>query len=230
MALKIMAVDDEPEILNLLRIMVGPLGCEVVTIADSREAARLIEREKFDGVFLDALMPHMDGFQLAEHIRTSPLNREVPIVMLTGYKDADTMRKGFNAGVSLFLGKPFTRERIAALFGAARGAMLKEKRKYARLPLHTTITCRWAGHRQGQFIAGSVDICEDGMMFGPSGGLDVDQEVELEFEMPTGKTPVKTRAKVIRREKSDNIAVEFVALSVKDRDTIKAYIGARVRG
>jgi len=230
MALKIMAVDDDPQVLNLLRIMVEPLGCEVVMIEDSREAARLIEREKFDGVFLDALMPHMDGFQLAQHIRTSRLNHEVPIVMLTGYKDADTMRKGFNAGVSLFLGKPFTRERIAVLFGAARSAMLKEKRKYARLPLRTTITCRWAGHRQGQFKAGSVDICEDGMMFGPSGGLDVDQEVELEFEVPAANTPVKTRAKVIRREKSDNVAVEFVALPLKDRDSIKAYIGARVKG
>jgi len=68
------------------------------------------------------------------------------------------------------------------------------------------------------------------MLLGPSGGLDVDQELELEFEVPTGKTPVKTRAKVIRRDKPDNIAVHFVSLSLKDLDAIKRYIGARVRG
>jgi len=230
MALKIMVVDDEPEVLAVLKAMVEPLGCEVVTFEDSREAVRLIEKEKFDGIVLDAYMPYLDGFQLAQHIRTSRLNHDVPIVMLTGYTDVDTMRKGFNAGVSVFLGKPVTRERIVALFSATRGAMLKEKRKYARLPLHTTVTCRWAGHRQGQFMAGSVDICEDGMLLGPSGGLDEGQEVELEFAVPTAKTPVRTRAKVIRREKSDHIAVRFASLSLKDRDAIKNYISVRVRG
>ena len=229
MALKIIAVDDEPEILKVLKAMVEPLGCEVLMVADSRDALRLIETEKFDGVVVDVQMPHVDGFELTRCIRNSRLNRHVPIVMLTGLDDADTMRKGFNAGASFFLGKPFTRERISALFGAARGAMLKEKRKYARLPFRATVTCKWSGQRQGHFKAGSVDICEDGMVIGPSGGLDAGQEIELEFNLPTGALPLRPRAKVLRREKSDQIAVEFITLSVKDRDAIKAYIYARVK-
>jgi hypothetical protein len=131
--------------------------------------------------------------------------------------------------VSFFLGKPFNRDKLAGLLGAARGAMLQEKRKFARLPLHTTVTCRWAGQRQGRFVAGSLDISEDGMLLGPSGGLDVDQELELEFEVPTGNSPVKTRAKVLRREKPDNIAVQFLALPLKDVEAIKRYIRVRVR-
>jgi len=83
MALKIMAVDDEPEVLKLLKALVEPMGCVVVTFEDSREAGRVVEKEKFDGIVLDAYMPHLDGFQLAERIRSSHLNNEVPIVMLT---------------------------------------------------------------------------------------------------------------------------------------------------
>src|SRR6266404_1347887 len=222
MALKIIAVDDEPEILRLLKSLVEPLGCEVLTVADSREAARLIESQRFDGILVDAQMPHFDGFELARRIRNSQLNRQAPIVMLTGRDDAETMRKGFNAGVNFFLGKPFTRERITSLFGAARGLMLKEKRKYARLPLRTTVTCKWSGQRQGQFRAGSVDICEDGMLLGPSGGLDVGQEIDLEFELPMGSAPLKPRAKVVRLEKPDQIGVEFTSISVKDRDAVRA--------
>ena len=229
MALKIIAVDDEPEILKLLKAMVEPLGCEVQMVADSRDALRLIESEKYDGVVVDVKMPHVDGFELTRCIRSSRLNRQVPIVMLTGLDDADTMRQGFNAGASFFLGKPFTRERITALFGAARGAMLKEKRKYARLPFRATVTCKWSGQRQGQFKAGSVDICEDGMLMGPSGGLDAGQEIELEFELPTAAAPLRPRAKVLRREKTDQIAVEFTTLSIKDRDAIKTYINARIK-
>ncbi|HEV2352360.1 MAG TPA: response regulator [Terriglobia bacterium] len=229
MALRILAVDDEPSSLELFKIMAEPLGCDVMAVGDSRDAARLIEHEKFDGAVVDVQMPYMDGFQLVECIRNSRLNHQVPIVMLTGHDDADTMRKGFNAGVSFFLGKPFTRERIAALFSAARGAMLKEKRKFARLPLRTTVTCKWTGQRQGQFKAGSVDICEEGMLLGPSGGLNVGQEIDLEFDLPPGTAPVRPHAKVLRREKPDHIAVQFINPSVKDRDAIKAYIFARVR-
>src|SRR5690242_16150905 len=229
MALRIIAVDDEVTTLDVLKTMVEPLGCEVLTVVDSRDAARLIEHEKFDGAIVDVHMPHMDGFELTRRIRNSRVNRQIPIVMLTGYDDADTMRKGFNAGVSFFLGKPFTRERINALFGAARGAMLKEKRQFARLPFRATVTCKWSGHGQGQFRAGSVDICEGGMLLGPSGGLDVGQEVDLEFELPTAKAPIKPRAKVLRREKSDQIGVEFIKLSAKDLEAIKGYIHARVK-
>ena len=230
MALKIMAVDDEGDVLKLLRALLEPMGCEVLTFEDSREAARLLEKEKFDGIVLDAHMPHIDGFQLAQLVRDSRLNHQVPLIMITGYSDVTTMRKGFNSGVSFFLGKPFNRERIGTLFGAARGAMLQEKRKYARLPLHATVNCRYSGHRHGQFVSGSLDISEEGMFMAPSGGLDVDNELEVEFDIPTGKTPVKTRAKVVRREKPDSIAIEFIALPQKDLVAIKRYISVRVRG
>ena len=75
MALKILAVDDEPEILMLLKDMIEPLGCELLPVHDSREAARLIELEKFDGVIVDVKMPHLDGFELTRRIRLSRRRR-----------------------------------------------------------------------------------------------------------------------------------------------------------
>ncbi len=228
MSLRIIAVDDDPSTLELLKALVEPLGYEVLAVRDSRDAARLIDHEKFDGVVVDVLMPHMDGFQLTQCIRNSQLNRKVPIIMLTAQDDADTMRKGFSAGVNFFLGKPFTRERMTALFAAARGSMLKEKRVHTRLPYRATVDCKWFGQRQGHFKAGSVDICEAGMLLGPSGGLDVGQEIDLEFEMPTSKAPLKPRAKILRRDKTDNIAVEFINISDKDREAIRTFINARV--
>ena len=74
MSLKIMFVDDEPEVLKLFKAMAEPLGTEVQTFANSREAALRIRKEKFDGVFLDAMMPQLDGFELAKLVRASPSN------------------------------------------------------------------------------------------------------------------------------------------------------------
>jgi len=108
MALKILVVDDEQDILKLVKGLLEPLGVEVLGLADSREAAQRVNKEKFDGVFLDSRMPYLDGFGLAKSIRGSPLNGKVPIVMLSGANDVETMRKGFQAGITFFLSKPIT--------------------------------------------------------------------------------------------------------------------------
>lgn len=100
MVFKIMAVDDEPEILQLIKVVVEPLEMEVLTSPDSREAAQRVESEVFDGFLVHARMPHLDGFQSTESIRHSPANSTVSMTMLTGADDVETMRKGFHAGVT----------------------------------------------------------------------------------------------------------------------------------
>lgn len=140
--LKVMVVDDEPEVLQLIKVMIQPLRCDVLAISDSGEAARRLEAKKFDGVLLDVLMPHLDGIELARLIRKSALNRGVPIVMLTGLDDVNTTCRGFSAGATCFLGKPASRERLYALVKAMRASLLREKRRHARLPYRTAVNCR----------------------------------------------------------------------------------------
>ncbi len=142
MSLKVLIVDDEPAVLKLFKTIVEPYGFEVLTLADSGEAARRLEKEKFDGLFVDAQMSHPDGFELTQSVRASRLNSRVPIVMFTGYHDVEAMRKGFRAGVTCFIGKPVNHERLSGVLKTMRGSMLREKRRYARLPYRTAVTCR----------------------------------------------------------------------------------------
>lgn len=225
-ALKIMFVDDDPEVLKLFKALVEPLGCEVVTFADSREAAQRVQKEKFDGVFVDASMPHPDGFELAQIIRHSPSNFATPIVMLTGYDDAETMRKGFQAGVTSFIGKPLSQSRLAKLLTAMRGAMLREKKRYVRLPFKTPVT--WRVGKQ-VFKSQSLNISETGMMLEKSGGATVGQELDLEFRIPQSSDPLKPHAKVIRKEPPDRIAVQFVGLKSNELETIQRFISEIIK-
>ena len=82
MVLKIMAVDDEPQILQLIKAFVEPMGMEVTTSTDSRDAAQRINNEVFDGFLVDARMPDLDGFELARCIRKSPINRAEPTTVV----------------------------------------------------------------------------------------------------------------------------------------------------
>ena len=229
MKIKIMVVDDDPAVLDLLKAMLEAKGCEVEGVLDSREAAQRLHEEKVDGLFVDVLMPHLDGFAVTRAARQSKLNRHVPIVMLTVLDDVETMRKGFEAGISFFLGKPFTRERVDNLYGAARGPMLREKQRYIRLPYCVTVDCRWGPYDQGHFKSTSRDISEGGMLISPSGGLEVGCDLEMNFSLPDTKDPLKVGARVVRAVPPNSVGVMFTNLALQDREAIMRYVAARMR-
>jgi CheY-like chemotaxis protein len=225
--LKILAVDDEPQVLEVVKAMVEPMGLQVETSSDSQEVKERVNLEAFDGFLLDARMPQVDGFELAKCIRKSALNSRVPVAMLTGYDDVETMRKGFRAGVTFFLGKPFTRERAAGLCSAMRGIILREKRQHARLPYRAPVECRWGLADERSFRAESINVGEGGMLLEPSGGVTVGQEVRLEFRMPNSKRLLKPRAKVLRHDPPHRIAVQFISIDLGEQEIIRDYIFGR---
>jgi CheY-like chemotaxis protein len=230
MAVRLLIVDDEPPVLQVLKATLEPLGAEVVAVTSSQKAAEYVEQQKFDGLIIDVRMPPPDGFELAKRARASSLNNKVPIVMLTGYDDAETMREGFCAGATCFLGKPVTRDRIQNLFHAVHGPLLAERRRNARVPYRTKVVCKWGPYGEKQFVAESLNLGEGGMLLQPSGGLDTNQEVLLEFAMPTADRPLRMRSKVVRREAPDRMAVEFLGRTASDQEAILQYIIGRVQG
>ncbi|MBI1941167.1 MAG: response regulator [Acidobacteria bacterium] len=230
MSFKLLLVDDEVPVLEVLKAALGPLGAEVTALADSREAAERLDREKFDGIVVDARMPDPDGFELTRRIRASKLNRAAPVVMLTGFDDVDTMRQGFRAGVTCFLGKPPSRDRIMGLFSALRGAMLNQRRRHARLPFRTAVNCSWGSERPRHFTAESLNIGEGGMLIQPRAGLEVGDDVNLEFSIPTSAKALRMRAKVLRIDDSGCVGVDFVGSSILDLEAIQAYIMGVLKG
>ena len=223
-----MAVDDDPSVLLLLKKQLETMGCEVADVADSRQALERLKKEKVDGLFVDVVMPHVDGFALTKQARQSKLNYRVPIVMLTGMDDAETMRKGFDSGVNFFLGKPFTRERVYKLMGATRGAMTREKHRYARLTFRTAVECTVITPPSRQFRSTSLNISEGGMMLTSIGGLVVGQELDVAFNLPNAPEVIKTRAQVVREDSPDAMGVKFVKLTDRDERHLQGYISARL--
>ena len=226
--LRVMAVDDDAAVLKLLKAQLEFLGCEVIDVQDSRVALERLTQEKVDGLFVDVLMPHVDGFLLTKEARLSKLNRRVPIVMLTGMDNAQTMRKGFEAGANFFIGKPFTRERVHNLLGATRGAMLRERERYTRLAYSTKVDCTWGTEPLKRFRCESVNISEGGMMLTPSGELAIGQEMEVAFKLPDASEFIRTRAMVVREASSSAIGIQFLKLNERDESDLRGYISARL--
>lgn len=217
MLLRIMLVDDEPHCLKAIQTLLQPLGCSVLALTNSWEAARRLHTEKFDGLFLDTQMPGIDGFELTRRVRLSPVNARIPIVMLAPENDAETMRAGFQAGASLLTGKSLDRRQIGVLFNLLAGNAGVDKRRHTRVRFRTPVHCRW----DERFVEiHSVNIGESGMLLEPAGGLEADQEVVLEFHLPALIRPLTVKAVVEREEPPNRIAVRFTAVTEEDREII----------
>ena len=86
---------------------------EVVTAANGEEALELVNSERPEALFLDIMMPGVDGATVAQRLRETPETADIPIIFLTGLVDADEMRKrGPKIGGQYFLAKPFDAERL----------------------------------------------------------------------------------------------------------------------
>lgn len=140
-SLKLLVVEDDIASLELMVEVFTSLEAEVHSVSDSREAAGLIDKEKFDGIFLDLEMPHLHGFELAKRIRFSSWNKGTPIVIVTGRDERQTMQDAFAIGATFFLQKPVDRQKLSILFRTVRGAMLENRRRTTRVPLQTDVTC-----------------------------------------------------------------------------------------
>jgi len=221
MPIKLMVVDDDPVALELVQALVEPLGYEVLALEDSQQAAECVKKQKFDGVFVDVQMPYLDGFELTKIIRASPSNSAVPIIMITAFDDVETMRRGFKAGVTFFLTKPFIPEKLRGLLLAMGSTILREKRRYFRLPFSTPVTCRW-GDKQAKLR--SVNISELGMLLNSASELEPGQEVNLEFTFSPGQEHLSLRAKIVHKEPPDVMGVQFHDVTSEDQETIRQYI------
>lgn len=83
MAKKILIVDDEPDILELAVIRLETVGYEVIKVASSEEALKLLKKEKPDLILLDMVLPDMQGDELCKKLKSDPGLKDIPIVLFT---------------------------------------------------------------------------------------------------------------------------------------------------
>jgi len=108
MAKRILVVDDEPGIVNLVTSLLAGKGYDVSSAGDGESALRQIAQAKPDLVLLDVMLPGMDGSAVAEELERRPGTSDLPVVFLTSLVAGDeTQRTEHRIGGRLFLSKPF---------------------------------------------------------------------------------------------------------------------------
>ncbi len=108
---KILIVDDEEHIRELIRFYLDKEGFSVVQAASGEEALHLLENEYIDLAIIDIMMPVMDGFQLVEEMKEM---KDIPVIMLTAKSQSADKLRGFSLGIDDYVTKPFDPDELLA--------------------------------------------------------------------------------------------------------------------
>ncbi len=111
MAQRILVVDDEPNMLRLLKtILIGKTGYEVITTNNPLEVSKLLQEDPFDLVISDLKMPLVDGMDLVDIIKKIDAN--LPLIIITAYGTSEIAKEAVQKGAYDFITKPFRKETI----------------------------------------------------------------------------------------------------------------------
>lgn len=108
---KIMVVDDEMHIRELVRFYLDKAGFDTIEAANAEEALDIVENQYIDLAVVDIMMPGMDGFELVEQMRQY---HEFPVIMLTAKSQSKDKLRGFSLGIDDYVTKPFDPDELMA--------------------------------------------------------------------------------------------------------------------
>ena len=115
----VLAADDDPDILQLVRIRLERLDCDVITAGDGETALALARSRQPSLAVLDVSMPRLTGYAVTEALREDPRTSGIPVLLLTARVQQADADRGLAAGATAYMTKPFSPqalgERVQAL-------------------------------------------------------------------------------------------------------------------
>ncbi|MGE3107292.1 MAG: response regulator [Phycisphaerales bacterium] len=102
----VLIVDDNAQNVELLHAYLEELQCRLGTAADGLEALAAIDADPPDLILLDVMMPRMSGFQACSKIKSNPVTRDIPVVMVTALNEVGDIERAVESGADDFLTKP----------------------------------------------------------------------------------------------------------------------------
>lgn len=110
----ILIVDDEPRNIQILGTILKKNGYQVEFATDGRKALDWLNSKNFDLVMLDVMMPGLDGYEVCERIKANTRMMHIPVIFLTAKTETEDIVKGFEAGGTDYITKPFKAAELLA--------------------------------------------------------------------------------------------------------------------
>lgn len=111
---RLLLIDDDPNLILLVKDYLEFRGYEVITAENGREALDVLELDIPDMIICDVMMPEMDGYALVQHVREDSRTSWIPVLFLSAKGQSQDRVKGLNTGADVYMVKPFEPEELVA--------------------------------------------------------------------------------------------------------------------
>lgn len=133
---KILVVEDDPSVVDVLRRAIADERTEILAVRDGAEAIRAVAERSPDLVLMDVCMPRMNGYDACRALRSDPRTHDLPIILLTSLAEVADELHGLKCGADEYIAKPFdmhrVRSRIEMLLSPQRQARARRSARYSR--------------------------------------------------------------------------------------------------
>lgn len=203
---RILVVDDDPTVCELIQEVLVSSELQSLAILESNRVAPHLAMEKFGAAFLDVRMPPPDGIELTRRIRASDLNRNTPIVIITGEEDNAVLGRAFDAGANFFLFKPIDRHRMLRLIRVTEHSIQHEGRRFQRVKTACQVSLDCGEeHLDGV----TVDLSLGGMLVRAARTLPVGSAVRVDLQLQADRPALQIVARAVRTSGGDCTGLEI---------------------
>lgn len=137
---KIVVIEDEPDIVEVLSYNLKREGYNVVSVSRGDEGLNVIRNESPNLVILDLMLPGMDGLSICQQMKSDPIVRDIPIVMISAKGEESDVVIGLELGADDYLAKPFSpRELLARVKAVLRRGPTKEDQSKERIVVQNLV-------------------------------------------------------------------------------------------
>ena len=208
---KILIVEDEEDIRNLILFNLTSQKFLVLTAEDGEEALQLTKKESPDLILLDIMLPKLNGLEVCEQIKNNDLYNEIPIIMLTARGDESDIVKGLEIGADDYITKPFSPKILVARINALLRRVSEKKSKDSI-------------NEVKKIFSYGIEIDPDKrkcMIDGKESNLTY-SEFEVLFHFMQNPGRVFTRSQIVEKLRGENHAIT-------DRSVDVLFVGLRKR-
>ncbi|MFN3315748.1 MAG: response regulator transcription factor [Raineya sp.] len=112
--MKVLIVDDEPNILMSLDFLMRKEGYDVLVARNGTEALESLAQQQPDLVILDIMMPDVDGYEICRYIRNTPEHEHCKVIFISAKSKEADIQKGYDTGADFYITKPFSNKTLVA--------------------------------------------------------------------------------------------------------------------
>jgi CheY-like chemotaxis protein len=219
MAKLALVVDAETALYEILQRALRPVGIEDLILTTHEEAAGLLLATRFDLVFVDLRASPLQGIELTGIIRRNGLNRDTPVILISGDQSKGELPRGFQAGASFFVHMPIDAARLTKL-AIHITAVEQRARRFRRVPEHIRVQLASA-HLQVE--GETIDLSLGGMLVRAPRTFPLGTSVELSLYIPNADKPIVGMGSITRAA-GDEMGVKIEQLTVEDSGRLQEHL------